>query len=297
MALSQTNRQRPCLLLIRGLGHSGTTILDLALGAHPHVMGLGEAARILATPKPGEEGRAPAMLRGPRRRERICTCGVSAADCPIWGPALDWLGSHEAWTLPDKMRHLMQLAAAVPMARGEGPHQVLVDSFQDELVLPQSMPSDVDVRVIHLVRDVRSWLHSRLKSARQSGKPFSELRTLLRWWYVNRKFDRVLQQCGRPVFRLGYEELALQPERSLQLVCEWLGLPFSEQMLAPGAHSTSHLLSGNRMRFDRDRSRSIRYDAAWMASRDWPIQLSVLIPGVAALNRKLVYSNKLINPG
>ena len=287
----------PTLLLIRGLGHSGTTILDLALGAHPQVMGLGEAARILATPKPGEESRGPAMLRGPLRRQRFCTCGVSAADCPIWGPALDWLCSHETWTLPDKMRHLMRLAAAVPAASSGEPHQVLVDSFQDELVLPQSMPSDVDVRVIHLVRDVRSWLHSRLRAARQSGRPLPELRTLLRWWYVNRKFDRVLQQCGRPVFRLGYEELALQPERSLQLICEWLAVPFSDQMLAPGAHSTSHLLSGNRMRFDRDRSRSIHYDAAWMASRDRLIHTSVLIPGVAALNRKLVYSNKLVNPG
>ena len=35
------------LLLIRGLGHSGTTILDLALGAHPQITGLGEAVRLL----------------------------------------------------------------------------------------------------------------------------------------------------------------------------------------------------------------------------------------------------------
>ena len=41
------------LLLIRGLGHSGTTMLDLALGAHPQIIGLGEAARILATPQAG----------------------------------------------------------------------------------------------------------------------------------------------------------------------------------------------------------------------------------------------------
>ncbi len=41
------------LLLIRGLSHSGTTMLDLALGVHPQIIGLGEAMRILATPKPG----------------------------------------------------------------------------------------------------------------------------------------------------------------------------------------------------------------------------------------------------
>ena len=45
------------LLLIRGLGHSGTTILDLALGAHPQMVGLGEAARILARPAPSDAHR------------------------------------------------------------------------------------------------------------------------------------------------------------------------------------------------------------------------------------------------
>ena len=283
----------PTLLLIRGLGHSGTTILDLALGAHPLVMGLGEAARILKTPEPGEEQRGPAMLRGSQRQDRLCTCGATAKDCPIWGPALEWLGAHDHLSLPDKMQRLMQFSSAMPSATGE-PHRVIVDSFQDELVLPQAMPDQLDVRVIHLVRDVRSWLHSRLKPARASAQPLSELRTLLRWWYVNRKFDRALQRCGRPVFRLGYEELALQPERSLQLLCDWLALPYSDQMLSPGANSTSHILSGNRMRFDPARSRAIRYDAAWMASNDWLLRTALLIPAVAGLNRKLVYSNDVL---
>ena len=69
------------LLLIRGLGHSGTTMLDLALGAHPQIIGLGEAARILATPKPGDEHRGPSQLRG-AIVERRCTCGAIAAECP-----------------------------------------------------------------------------------------------------------------------------------------------------------------------------------------------------------------------
>ena len=47
------------LLLIRGLGHSGSTILDLALGAHPNVVGLGEAVRVLDKPLPQETRQAP----------------------------------------------------------------------------------------------------------------------------------------------------------------------------------------------------------------------------------------------
>ena len=61
---------QPGLLLIRGLGHSGSTILDLALGAHPQVIGLGEAVRVLDRPRPGEERKGPQQLRGALRFER-----------------------------------------------------------------------------------------------------------------------------------------------------------------------------------------------------------------------------------
>ena len=71
------------LLLIRGLGHSGTTILDLALGAHPRMVGLGEAARILERPSISERDRGPARLRGDLRFERRCTCGEIAIVCEL----------------------------------------------------------------------------------------------------------------------------------------------------------------------------------------------------------------------
>ena len=72
----------PGLLLIRGLGHSGSTILDLALGAHPQVVGLGEAVRVLSRPMADEVHKGPQQLRFERR----CTCGAVAADCHVWGP-------------------------------------------------------------------------------------------------------------------------------------------------------------------------------------------------------------------
>ena len=51
------------LLLIRGLGHSGTTMLDLALGAHPQIVGLGEAVRVLEHPST-DEANGPAAAAG-----------------------------------------------------------------------------------------------------------------------------------------------------------------------------------------------------------------------------------------
>ena len=65
-------------------------------------------------------------------------------------------------------------------------------------------------------------------------------------------------------------------------------------MLSPGIRSTSHIVSGNRMRFEAGRSDAIRYDAAWMASSAPVLRLASLLPPVARLNRRLVYSNALL---
>ena len=95
------------LLLIRGLGHSGTTILDLALGAHPLMLGIGEGVRILRKPAAGEELRGPARLREELRHQRLCTCGLTAAQCPVWGNVLEWLPQNDHLRLSDKLRYLL----------------------------------------------------------------------------------------------------------------------------------------------------------------------------------------------
>ena len=135
------------LLLIRGLGHSGSTILDLALGAHPAITGLGEAVRILERPRPGEEQRGPAQLRGALRHQRRCTCGQLAADCPIWGPLLEWLPVHDARPLAEKLGQLVDRIAAQPSAT---PVQWLVDSYQADLTVPAMAWPHGEIRTIFL---------------------------------------------------------------------------------------------------------------------------------------------------
>jgi uncharacterized protein (DUF2237 family) len=277
------------LLLIRGLGHSGTTILDLALGAHPQMVGLGEAARILERPSPSDAHRGPAQLRGALRFKRRCTCGEIASECPVWGPVLAWLPEHDHCTLAVKMQRLIHSLEGA-QALDSSATSWVIDSYQGDFSLPFEPDSDLDIRVIHLTRDLRSWVHSRARSGRERGRWFPGLKPLLRWCWMNARHERLLQRCPHPVLRLGYEQLALDPEASLRRICTWLGLEMSEQMLQPGQFSTSHVLSGNRMRFDAKRSAAIRYDASWMAAPTGLGQAALAVPWVAALNRRLVYS-------
>jgi hypothetical protein len=79
------------VLMITGLDRSGSTILDIVLGNHPHIESVGEVANIFVNGWISRES-----LRGvdpKQRRVPICTCGkrldvlyVDAPDeaCPFW---------------------------------------------------------------------------------------------------------------------------------------------------------------------------------------------------------------------
>ncbi|WP_041375236.1 sulfotransferase [Prochlorococcus marinus] len=280
---------RKKLLLIRGLGHSGTTILDLALGSHPSMIGLGEALRILRTPSPGEGHRGPARLRAELRHQRLCTCGRTASSCPVWGPLLEWLPAHDHYPLVEKLQQLLAEVDNHVKQQGDA-IEWMVESYQDDMVLPFVDDPALEIRILYLTRDVRSWVHSRSRDGRHKKHWLPALKPLLRWCRVNARQERLLQVSGRPVFRLGYEQLALDPETSLRRLCTWLEIPFDEQMLQPAQHSTSHILAGNRMRFDANRGASIRYDGAWLGHSSSLVQLALLLPWVRQLNQRLVYS-------
>ena len=286
MARSST---QPGLLLIRGLGHSGSTILDLALGAHPSIVGLGEAVRVLEQPRVGESHKGPQQLRGALRFERRCTCGALAGRCPVWGPLLTWLPEHDDRPLLEKVDRLI-----TPFTSGSA--RWLVESFQADEQLLDAKALGRPVRVIHLVRDVRSWVHSEARrGVERHGRGRSVgWRSFVRWWRVNRRLEQRLRLSDCLVFQLGYEELALAPEAALRGLCDWLELPFEPAMLQPGLHSGSHIVSGNRLRFEPGQSNAIRYDAAWLSSTALSLRVAPLLPAVAAMNRRLVYSHGLL---
>ena len=282
-------RSRLKLLLIRGLGHSGTTILDLALGANPSVTGLGEAARLLLPPRSSDAHDGPYQLRSDLRFKRLCSCGSVASDCSVWGEYLEWLRLNDGCSMDQKVLKLLGSSDCL------SDDSWYVDSYQDDLSMLQLPSALFDLRVIHLVRDIRSWLPGRVRSDRGKGKYLSSFRHAFRWVYVNNKFSNVFQRSGIPVLRVGYEELALRPELTLRLICEWLGLEFSTQMLSPGTCSKSHILLGNRVRWQGDRNQQIAYDGSWLAGSN-PSFSSFLfsIPLVAKMHSSLVYSNNLL---
>ena len=210
----------PGLLLIRGLGHSGSTLLDLVLGGHPSVIGLGEASRVLLSAL--ADSSVGFQLNDWREQyTQPCTCGLMIDQCPLWSRF--FLGS----PVDKSLSFLDQFSRLISPLSGPSTKWI-VESYQADKMLLDYSRTGRNVRVIHLTRDARSWTHSEARrGVSRYGRGGSVgWRGLQRWMRVNRQLEKELRSSSLQCFKLGYEELALAPEKSLKLLCDWLGLDF-----------------------------------------------------------------------
>ncbi len=281
------------VVFVAGLTHSGSTVLDLLLGRHPRLVGLGEVVPLL---RPGSR-----KLDEP---DRSCSCGALLTVCPFWSPAREALREYPDAPLPQRYRVLMDVFGEV-----FGKDQIPLDSSKSlrALQIVAAVP-DLSVRVLHLLRDVRSWTVSRLDTdvrrrmftlrdlyalyGRQVWRPFalrSASARFLVWYHGNRRIQRLVAEKNLPVFQFGYEEFSLNPDRFAGEVCRFLEIePLPSQPVLSG--SKSHIALGNRMRLRPDKQVAISYDSRWFYRTEWVLP-SLLLPHVMRYNRRNVYRN------
>ena len=243
---------KPTILYIVGLGHSGSTLLDLLLGSHTQAVGLGELG--VLSSRSSEGSRELAL------REQPCTCGTpSRLDCPFWGGVDRWLHEEHGTSLmkialdaplrSDRVAANRALYSTISELTGR---RYLVDSSKSRSRLRSLIEAQFDVRPIHLVREPHGVVYSNVRKGRSwlhySGHYASS--TL--------KTHRLL--AARPHLLVRYEELAAEPEAVVRRIVEWVGLEFEPGQLC-WTEFEHHQLSGNRMRFSGDPS--IRLDRSW----------------------------------
>jgi hypothetical protein len=270
------------VVFIASLGHSGSTLLDLILGGHSAIVGLGEVGRSAASADQASD-----------HRNAICSCGRAAPDCPFWGEVLTRLASEPA--AGEQRRYEIVLDT---FNRGFGPDRILVDSSKYLRWLSCLAGIEgLDLRVLFLIRDVRSFAISaidnvdRKRAAGRSYRATGGFAAFRRWHQENRKTARFLATSGLPFMRIGYEELCLAPEHLIPQICHFLDIPFEPSMLEL-ARSSSHIVRGNRMRHDGGRRR-LAYDPRWLVRNEWMLP-ALCCPGIMRCNRQQVYSNGVI---
>lgn len=306
-------------VFICSASHSGSTLLDLLIGAHTRVSSLGEISQLSKNIALNND----------------CSCGSGIRSCQVWQEALQRVGAeigidicadpyalHMGYPLASRVvdptrqtpgylvrRQLLlglqyaQLRYGLPVTRvlpglvdmgiannvriyeairGVLRTDAVVDSSKSYLkavALYLSQPEHT--RILLLTRDGRGVLWSYIKKgvAREKG---------LREWRTT--YSRAMPLLRRHVpqehcLRVRYEDLTSDTSGVLRSICEFIDLPFEQSML-DYRRKTHHIVNGNRMRLSS--SSAIRADVEWQ-TRLSPGDQRFFERQAGALNRALGY--------
>lgn len=283
------------VLFIGGWGRSGSTVLDRLLGQVPGVFSAGEVREVL------ERGCL---------QDRPCGCDRAFHDCEVWSEvgrvafggwsALDLdealrlrFGVDRPWMVP-----AIASPWVWPALRGRIDryvdilrrvyHAILEVTGAEVVVDSSKIPSqafllrrigDIDLRVLHLIRDSRGAAHSWQKLVEKkvtSGDPqflprYGPLGSSARWLAYNAQ-TTALRHLGVPYRRLRYEDLMGDPLTWTKRILAFAGVPAAEEQLPfTGPHEVvlrpNHTVDGNPIRFSTGSTR-LTMDEAWR--RDMP---------------------------
>lgn len=278
----------PKLVYVASIGRSGSTLLELLLGAHPDVATLGELHLW-----PHEVASGASQLP--------CGCGLPLEACPFWQemrvredplaaapPRLDAFREHlnhgKALRL-SRLRDFSRrrgssaaidayaantervLAAFDRLTEAETGHRPgwLVDSSKDPYRLNWLIRSGrFDVTVLHLVRDPRGFVHSERKNlgdVQGLGLARLALRKALGWRLHHVLVRRSATLLPPDRYQLiHYEALASDPAGVVASVQARLGTSPDPSVVDTFRDRRFHAVGGNPM---RHQSGGVRLDEQW----------------------------------
>ncbi|WP_018351725.1 sulfotransferase [Longispora albida] len=273
------------LIFIGALGRSGTTLLERVLGQLPGVCALGEVVHL--------------WDRDVRDDER-CGCGHRFSRCEFWQEIGERaFGGWHRLNVPkllelratvERTRHIPRLAVRggsavedyvwhyrrVYQAAAEvSGAPVIVDSSKHAaLAYCLRWSPDIDLRVLHVVRDARGVAYSWTKNVprpetdgTEAMTRYSPTRSALLWNTHNAAFG-LLRRSGVPVRRVRYENFLRDPVAVTSSIARFAGLGGLDAAglgfldLESAELTTCHSAAGNPMRFTTGRV-PLRRDEAW----------------------------------
>jgi Sulfotransferase family len=275
------------VLYLGGLGRSGTTLVERLLGELPGVCALGEVVHL--------------WQRDVRDDER-CGCGARFSGCTFWKRVgerafggwanVDVARVHALRDAVERTRHIPRLAAAhrapaevreyagfyaavyAAAAEVAGAHVVVDSSKHSSLAHVLRWADDIDLRVVHVVRDPRGVAYSWTKTVTRPETDgidemtrYSPGRSAMLWNAHNAAFG-LLGRRGVAVRRVRYEQFIADPRAALRELATYAQIPVSESDLrflgeSHADLSVGHSAAGNPMRFTVGRL-PLRRDDAWI---------------------------------
>ncbi|MGH3647195.1 MAG: sulfotransferase [Micromonosporaceae bacterium] len=274
------------VLFLGGLGRSGTTLAERILGQLPGAVPLGEVVHL--------------WQRDLLDDER-CGCGAAFSACEFWqrvGAAAfgGWQAVDSDWVL--QLKSSVDRTRQIPWLRGTrltpdrydavrlytsyyrrlytaaahvaGATTVIDSSKHPSLAYCLRWAPELDLRVVHFVRDPRGVAYSWTKTVRRPEADgehmtrYHPARAALLWNLHNAALD-ALGRSGVPVHRQRYEDFVHDPVGATKEIAEFAGVHAGDLgFLAPGHVdlTSNHSAAGNPMRFRTGRI-PLRTDDAW----------------------------------
>jgi hypothetical protein len=271
------------LVYILSTGRSGSTLLDVLLGAQPECWTLGEFQ----------------MLDIGVGRQMECGCHRQLGQCDFWGPVVNRVrrtlrfplgyfrsgryprGKVVRWgflpsivigqplpahRLAAEAYAISNLAALDEAKYAAEQHQDkvtwLVDASKDPYRLLWLQASGhFDIRAIHLIRRPEGFVSNMMRSAEASGA-LSVIKYAGRWVIDNLIGLAILWRMFWPeaVKTIHYEDLATDPEGVIGDICNWLDVPFEADRTEGTRSQVNHGIAGNRPRWE---TLAVRFEETW----------------------------------
>lgn len=277
------------VIFIAGIDLSGSTVVDLALGSLPGVIGLGEVDNILSPDKRfrGENKNGPV-------EENICTCGQPGYLCPVWKPVLDFIEHHPSSSYSERYLHLIKKVIEVePTTRFVVDSSKEAQAFNRVKAVLSSWKDGVGARYLLLIlrRAPLSWLVSDRKRALRRGRArtLRILKRRLRKWIARyESLLRLARQQEGPVLNYSLHSFQQNPDGLKVLLNELLPGSFDPAESLELAKTKSHVLWGSHHRHENESKASVRKQPRESIIRHFSEALTVLVsPRAQIVNRRL----------
>ena len=276
------------VVFIGSVPRSGSTIISDLLNENPHMVNIGELVHL--------------WQRGVIENN-LCGCGDPFSDCEFWSKVGEvafggWhrISGERMRTLQlraDRTRHVPallvpQVARLLSTSIGQygavvsrilrailevSERPVIVDTSKhvSTALLLRQLP-DVDLRIVHIVRDPRgvanSWSKVVERPEVQGGGV--EMDTLhpgrigIRWLWFNWAFSN-MDRLGVPTTMVRYEDFVAAPAQTIDQILDFAGLaPMASELFGdePLMLQDGHSVSGNPRRLEK-KPVEIRVDEQW----------------------------------
>ena len=289
--LVRADLRRVKVLYIGGYGRSGSTLLESILGNFPGVVPVGELRHV---------------WNRSFRDNSLCSCGRRFSKCSFWSAVVnEAFGARRDLDIDeiiqlkksvDRIAYIPRITRCLRCPRGSfgarlqkyaalllplyravetvGSARVIVDSSKDPsfAFVLASIP-DIQLHVVHLVRDSRAVAYSWTRRKRRPELPdeeiymprFGPLSSAFRWNAYNYPFHLLKRFVAYRL--LHYEELVREPCRVVEQILASVDLVPDEEQLRLLRGDTlqlasNHSMSGNPLRFER-RPITLKLDDEW----------------------------------